>query len=77
MLELLPPELPEDPEEPDDPDEPELPDGGLGMLEGMLEDEEDDCCAQPPIRNAETDPTRVVCTAMTSSRRREGLWDIA
>jgi hypothetical protein len=77
MLELLPPLEPEDPDEPEEPEEPEdPPDDGLGMLgEGMLEDE--DCCAQPPIKKAETEPTRVVCTAMTSSRRRVGLCDIA
>lgn len=70
MLLLDPPELPEEPEEPDEPDEPdEPPDDGLGMLgEGMLEEEED-CCAQPPMRNAEIAPMKVVFAAMTRSRR--------
>jgi len=78
MLELLPPELPEEPEDPDEPEEldDEPPEEGLGMLEGML-DEEEDCCAQPPMRKAETEPTSAVWTAMTRSRRTVGLWDIA
>jgi hypothetical protein len=78
MLELLPPELPDEPDDPDEPEEPdEPPDDGLGMLgEGML-DEEDCCWAQPPMRNAEIEPIRVVFAAMTSSRRRVWLWGIA
>jgi hypothetical protein len=66
---LAPPELPEEPDEPDEPL------GGLGMLEGMLDD--DDCCAQPPIRNAEIAPMSVVFAAMTNSRRSEGVLNIA
>lgn len=61
-LERLPPLEPEEPpEEPDEEEEEEL--GELGMLE-------EDCWppAQPPIRNAETEPTIVTCAAMTSSR---------
>ena len=79
MLELLPPELPEEPEDPDEPEEleDEPPEDGLGMLEGMLDEEEDCCCAHPPMRKAETEPTSAVCTAMESSRRTVGLWDIA
>jgi hypothetical protein len=77
MLELEPPELPEDPDEPDEPDDPEdPPEDGLGMLgDGMLD--EDCCCAQPPIRNAEIEPIRVVFAAMTSSRRNVWLVGIA
>ena len=71
---LAPPELPEEPEEPEEPDEPDEPLGGLGMLEGMLDD---DCCAQPPIRNAEMAPMSVVFAAMTNSRRSEGVLNIA
>jgi hypothetical protein len=67
MLLLDPPELPDEPEDPDDPDEP--PDDGLGMLgDGMLLEEEEDCCAQPPMRNAEVAPISVVFAAMTRSR---------
>lgn len=77
MLLLDPPELPEEPEEPpDEPDDP--PDEGLGMLgEGMLEEEEDCCWAQPPIRNAEIAPISVVFAAMTRSRLKLRLWRIA
>jgi hypothetical protein len=78
MLELDPPELPDEPDDPDEPEEEpdDPPDEGLGMLgEGMLE--EDCCCAQPPMRNAEIEPMRVVFAAMTSNRRRVGLWIIA
>lgn len=58
VLELLPPPL-----EPDEPP-PEAP-PELGML-GMLLEE--DCPAQPPIRNADTEPINVACSAMASSR---------
>jgi hypothetical protein len=68
-----PPELPDEPDDPDEPEEPdEPPEEGLGMLgDGMLDEE--DCWAQPPMRNAEIEPTRVVFAAMTSSRRRVWL----
>lgn len=76
MLLLDPPELPEEPEEPDEPDEP--PDDGLGILgEGMLEEEDCCCPAQPPMRNAEIAPMSVVFAAMTRSRLQVGLVRIA
>ena len=58
-----PPELP--PEEPLLPDEPPL-DGDDGM------DDEDDCCwGQPPIRNTQTAPMAVACAATTGRDLRE------
>ena len=69
MLLDEPPEDPpplEPPDDPDDPpDEPEEP--PLGMLEGI--DEEEDCCwGQPPIRRADTEPTSTHWTASVSRR---------
>jgi hypothetical protein len=74
MLELEPPELPDDP--PEDPDEPpDDPPDGLGMVgDGMLLEDE---LAHPPMRKAEVAAINVVCAAMTNSRRKEGLVDIA
>ena len=65
MLELLPPppELP--PEDPLLPEDPPL-DGDEGM------DEEDDCCCgQPPIRKTQTAPMAVTCAATTGRDLRE------
>jgi hypothetical protein len=51
---------------------PELPleDEGIDGEDGI---EEDDCCCcgQPPIRNAQTAPTAVACTATTGRDLRE------
>ncbi len=53
-------------EEPDDPpDEPEEP--PLGMLEG-IDDEEDCCWGQPPIRKADTELTSTHWIASVSRR---------
>jgi hypothetical protein len=59
---LEPPLEPDDP--PEDPEEPPLE---LG-LDG-IEDEEDCCCAQPPMRKADTEPTAMQCMAIVSNRR--------
>ena len=37
-----PPDEPEDPDDPEEPEEPDEPPEGLGMPEGVLEEE--DCC---------------------------------
>lgn len=64
MLELLPPPLEPD-EPPPEEEEPEEPPEEEGILDGMLLE---DWPAQPPIRNADTEPINVACTAMASSR---------
>jgi hypothetical protein len=67
MLEDCPPERPDEPLDPDDdPLEP------LGIDEGEDGDgiDEEDWLGQPPIRNAETALTAVICVATTSSRLR-------
>ncbi|HEY5756277.1 MAG TPA: hypothetical protein VIU34_10650 [Steroidobacter sp.] len=56
-------EPPEDPDEP--PDEPEEP--PLGMLDG-IDDEEDCCWGQPPIKKAETELTSTHWIASVSRR---------
>ena len=61
-----PPELP--PEEPLLPEEPPL-DGEEGD-EGM-DDEDDCCCGQPPIRNTQTAPIAVACAATAGRDLRE------
>jgi hypothetical protein len=58
-----PPELP--PEEPLLPDEPPL-EGEEG-----IDDEDDCCCGQPPIRNAQTAPIAVACAASAGRDLRE------
>lgn len=64
-----PPEEPEEPEEPellpDEDEDEELDDEAPPLLE-----EDDDCwLAQPPIRNADTVPTKVPCAARSRMRR--------
>lgn len=62
-------EPPEDPppEEPDEPpDEPEEP--PLGMLLEGIDDEEDCCWGQPPMRKADTELTSTHWTASVSRR---------
>ena len=70
-------------EEPERPPPPEDEDGMLELLppppeepDGIDEDwpPEDDCCCcwgQPPMRNAQTAPTAVTCTATTGRDLRE------
>ncbi|HEY0940623.1 MAG TPA: hypothetical protein VGE08_11045 [Steroidobacter sp.] len=67
MLLDEPPEEPPPPLEP--PEEPEEPpeEPPLGMLDGM--EDEEDCWAQPPIRNAETEPMATQWPAIVSRRR--------
>jgi hypothetical protein len=50
--------------------EPPLLDEGIDGDEGIEEDD-DCCCGQPPIRNAQTAPTAVACTATTGRDLRE------
>jgi hypothetical protein len=62
--EVRPPEPPEEPLEPLAP--PDEPLGGDGM-----ELEDDCCCGQPPMRNAQTAPIAVTCAATTGRDLRE------
>jgi hypothetical protein len=52
------------------PDEPLEGDEGIDGDEGM-EEEDCCCCGHPPIKNAQTAPTAVACTATTGRDLRE------
>lgn len=52
------------------PDEPPL-DGDEGIDDEGMEEEDCCCCGQPPIKNAQTAPTAVACTATMGRDLRE------
>lgn len=64
LLDEPPDEPPLEPDEP--PEDPEEPPLELG-LDG-IEEEEDCCCAHPPMRNADTELMATQCAAIVSSR---------